>query len=258
MIFSQEGEAMLMKKNIVRMSLIAGLFIAGLAAALAASLPALELGLFSKASVGGDFPQGWEPLLFPKIEAHTQYTLVEDEGAVVVQAESKGSSSGMICKKEIDPVQYPVMEWRWKVTSVYEKGDVTQKSGDDYPARMYVSFKYDPSKVGFWERAKYKTAKVLYGEYPPHGAINYIWASNAPKGTVAPNPFSDRVKMIAVESGKENLGQWVLERRNILEDYRNAFGEEPPMIAGIAIMTDSDNTGDQTVSYYGDIVLKSE
>ena len=246
------------KKNIVRIMLIIGFLGVGLAATLAAGLPVLELGAFSKAAPGGAFPEGWEPLFFPKIKEHTQYTLVEDEGKVAVRAESKSSSSGMICKMEIDPQEYRVIQWSWKVTGVYEKGDVTQKSGDDYPARVYVSFKYDPSKLGFWDRAKYKTAKVLYGEYPPHGAINYIWASNAPKGTVTPNPYSDRVKMIAVESGKDHLAAWITEERNILEDYRNAFGEEPPLIAGIAIMTDSDNTGEQVVSYYGDINLRKK
>jgi len=52
-------------------------------------------------------------------------------------------------------------------------------------------------------------------------------------------------------------GAWVSESRNIFDDYKTAFGKEPPMITGIAIMTDSDNTGESALAYYGDIIMKS-
>lgn len=54
------------------------------------------------------------------------------------------------------------------------------------------------------------------------------------------------------------INTWIEEERNIYQDYIRAFGKKPPMISGIAIMTDSDNTGEQAVSYYGDIVMESE
>jgi hypothetical protein len=120
---------------------------------------------------------------------------------------------------------------------------VTQKKGDDYPARIYITFEYDPDKLSFFEKTKYQAARLIYGQYPPHAAINYIWESKAPRETIVPNPYTDRVKMIVVESGDEYAGVWREEQRNIYEDYKKAFGEEPPMISGVAIMTDSDNTG---------------
>jgi len=92
---------------------------------------------------------------------------------------------------------------------------------------------------------------------PPIGAINYIWASHAPVGKIVPNAYTDRVRMIVVESGKMKAGAWVSESRNIFDDYKTAFGKEPPMITGIAIMTDSDNTGESALAYYGDIIMKS-
>jgi hypothetical protein len=70
-----------------------------------------------------------------------------------------------------------------------------------------------------------------------------------------PNPFTDRVRMIVVESGDSHLGTWRAYERNIYEDYKRAFGEEPPMISGIAVMTDTDNTGESTTAYYGEISL---
>jgi hypothetical protein len=39
------------------------------------------------------------------------------------------------------------------------------------------------------------------------------------------------------------------ESRNILRDYRRAFGEHPPAMARVAIMNDPDNTGESSVSY---------
>jgi hypothetical protein len=73
---------------------------------------------------------------------------------------------------------------------------------------------------------------------------------------MVPNPFTDRVMMIVVESGEPRLNQWVNEERNIFEDYKKAFGQEPPMISGIAIMTDTDNTAESAIAYYGDILFK--
>ena len=40
--------------------------------------------------------------------------------------------------------------------------------------------------------------------------------------------------------------------------YKQAFGEDPPMIKGIAIMTDTDNTKERAIAYYGDIWFMRE
>jgi hypothetical protein len=216
----------------------------------------LEVGKFSAASEGSALPDGWKPLTFKKIERHTVYKVVKDGDVVAVKAVSEASSSGLTREIKINPKEYPIVQWRWKVANVLKKGDVTKKEGDDYPARIYITFEYDAGKVGFFDKAKYEATRLLYGQYPPLGAINYIWESKAPKGTVAPNPYVERVKMIVVESGAERLNQWVSEERNIYEDYKKAFGEDPPMISGIAVMTDTDNTGETATAYYGDIVFK--
>jgi hypothetical protein len=63
--------------------------------------------------------------------------------------------------------------------------------------------------------------------------------------------------MIAVESGAEHVGRWMIEERNLYADYKRLFAAEPPRIAGIALMTDTDNTGESAVAYYDDIVLRS-
>lgn len=215
----------------------------------------LVIGDFSAAPQPDKLPQDWSPLVFEKIPTHTNYRHVVVDGRGVIEAQSNGGSSGLVRKMKIDPAQYPVITWQWKVSNVLQKGDVTKKSGDDYPARIYITFSYDPAKVGFWEKVKFNAVKLFYGEYPPIAAINYIWANKAKPGLAVPNPYTERVRMIVVESGDEKAGQWLSERRNIVDDYRQAFHEEPPAISGIAIMTDTDNTGESATAWYGDIEL---
>lgn len=217
---------------------------------------AIEIGSFSSTTPDGPWPDGWKALTFPKIPQHTNYSLVKDGERIVVKAASRASSSGLTREVQIDPKEYPIIQWQWKVSNILKAGNVAKKEGDDYPARIYVTFQYDSAKVGLFGKAKYEAARLIYGRYPPLGAINYIWESRAPVGTAVPNPFTDQVHMIVVESGPTKLNTWITEERNVYEDYKRAFGEEPPMISGVAIMTDTDNTGESAEAYYGDIVIK--
>jgi len=216
----------------------------------------IEVGKFSTEIVGQGLPDGWKPLTFKKIERYTTYAMVKDNDTVVIRAVAEASASGLTREIKINSKEYPIIQWRWKVGNILKKGDVHKKEGDDYPARIYITFEYDPGKLSFFEKAKCKTIKLLYGQYPPLAAINYIWESKAPVGTMVPNPYTDRVMMFVVESGEAKLNQWVNQERNVYEDYKKAFGEEPPMISGVAIMTDTDNTGESATAYYGDILFK--
>lgn len=209
------------------------LSLALLAGSLQAESPSnLHVGTFSRAQAGGAYPDSWKPLTFHKIDEHTEYSLVEDDGTVVVKAVSHGSSSGLTREVAIDPKEYPIVEWRWKIENVLQKSDVTTKQGDDYPARLYITFAYDESKIDFLDQAQYELAKLLHGKYPPTGAINYIWESRSPIGTIVPNPYTDRAMMIVLESGEAKVGQWVTESRNLYEDYRKAFGVIRPQSRG--------------------------
>lgn len=219
----------------------------------ARSSGAVEAGKFSSSSISETLPDGWQPLTFKRIDRHTDYSLTQEDGTVVVKAVSNQSASGLTRAIAIAPLEYPVLQWRWKVNNVLQKGNVTSKDGDDYPARIYITFTLDPGKAGYLERVKHEAARLIYGQDIPYRAISYIWGSNSQAGTMIANPYTDRVMMFVVEAGEEKLQQWVTERRNVYEDYKKAFGEEPSMISGIAIMTDTDNTGESAVAWYGDI-----
>lgn len=229
------------------------LALVGAAAAGVAQQPAqLAVGTFSAAAEGTALPDGWHRLTFKKIERHTQYEVVKDQAVAVVKAVSEGGASGLTKAVTIDPREYPIVRWRWKIENILDKSDVNRKDGDDYPARLYITFAYEPDKVSFGKKLKYKAGQALFGDIPI-GALNYIWDSKSPVGTVVDNAFTSFAKMIVVESGAGRIGSWIQEERNVYEDYRLAFGEEPPAINGIAIMTDTDNTKERAVAYYGDI-----
>ena len=207
---------------------------------------------FSEMQSLGD---GWEPLEFPKIDQLTRYELVAEDGKQVVKATTSGGASGLIARVNLQPSDSLVLQWRWKVSNVFDQGDAREKSGDDYPARIYVAFEFQPEKAGFFERAKRKAVELLFGETLPGNALNYIWANTLPEGEFVPNPYTEKTVMVAVNSGSEQIGEWVTIKRDIVADYRKAFGEAPPPLVGIAIMSDSDNTNEAATAWYGDIVL---
>ena len=218
----------------------------------AQNTPVLAVGKFSANEPGASLPDGWKPLTFKKIPKLTTYELVKDGTQVVVKAVSDSSASGLTKEVRIDPKEFSIVRWRWKVENLLQKSDATRKDGDDYPARLYITFEYDPDKVSFGKKLKYKAGQALFGDIPI-GAISYVWETKAPVGAIIDNAYTDFVKMVVVESGPGQVGRWVDESRNIYEDYKKAFGEEPPVINGIAIMSDTDNTKERAVAYYGDI-----
>ena len=214
------------------------------------------LNLSFRPDRSNNLPQEWKVLTFPKITRHTAYQVVEGEaGKFWVKAESEASASALIREIQFDPKAYPILRWRWKVDNVIQKGDERKKEGDDYAARVYVNFRYNPDQATAWERLKYGFVRGIYGSYPPKAALNYIWANRLPREKSADNVYTDRAKMIAVESGSGRIGTWVDEERNIYQDYVSLFGEEPPEVIGIAIMTDTDDTKEKAVAYYADIAL---
>jgi len=222
----------------------------------AANAQPIVVGAFSMLAPGPALPAEWSALTFRGIERHTRYTLTADpDQRTVVHAEAEGSASGLIRRLDLDPATTPLLRWRWKVARPIAGGDVTRKAGDDYAARIYVTFRHSPERLSLADRTKAAAARLVYGEAPPHAALNYIWDARAAVGTMVPNPYSARVRMIVVDSGSAHAGQWRLHERDVVADYRAAFGEEPPPISGIALMTDADNTGESAEAWYGDIVL---
>lgn len=178
---------------------------------------------------------GWATKSF---QGETLYNVVPEGDGHILHARSQGSASGLIFKKAYRLEDYPILRWRWKVQGIIPGGDETQKSSDDFSARVYVIFPH-------WFLPKTRT-------------ISYVWANKLAKGEAIPSPYTGNAMVVAVESGKEKVGEWLSERRNVLEDYRRLFGAEPPLVGAIAIMTDTDNTGSSAEAWYDDLQIETQ
>jgi len=184
-----------------------------------------------------DFNNGLNPHWQNKeFSGLTHYSVVELDGESVLQAKSEAAASALVFEKEYNLNDYAILSWRWKIKDILPKGDARIKSGDDYPARIYVVFPH-------WNPLKTRS-------------INYIWANKLPLGAQVPSLYTANSVMIAAQSGAEHAGRWESERHNVLDDYRQVFGEEPPAVGAIVIMSDSDDTGDSSLGWYDDIRIE--
>lgn len=180
--------------------------------------------------------QGWEE---KSVSGHTLYALAEEDGRTVLAANSQVSASGYFRKMEIDLTLTPVMNWSWKVEKALASVDERSKSGDDYAARVYVVFSDGPS---LWK------TRVL----------SYVWSSNQSVGAPWVNASSGSHVMLAVETGKAQVGQWRTYQRNVREDFKKQFGEDVSHVQAVAIMTDTDDSRQSAATYYGDIIFTGE
>jgi hypothetical protein len=228
------------------------LAVAGSLSCAAKAAEAPVLAPFSAAAPGASLPAPWKLTTLPRIGRHTRYSLVRDGDAVVLRADAEASMAGVAHPLKLDVRAHPVIEWRWKILNLLTKSDIATKTGDDYPARVYVLFDYDIRKLPFSVRAKIRLAR-LYGADVPLAALCYVWDGKAAAGTSVWSAYTDRVRMIVAESGGANLGKWVTIRRDVAADFRAAFGEDPPAISGVVLATDTDNTGESATAFYGDI-----
>lgn len=191
---------------------------------------AIEAMRFSALQPGAPLPGWLKPQSFPRIPRHTEFTLVADEGRTVLRARAAASTSGLSRELRVDLRGHPLLAWRWKVMNLVAGSDLATKAGDDFPVRLYVVF--------------------------GRRALCYVWDSRLPVGTIAPNAYSDRVQMVVADSGAALLGRWVARERNVAEDFRRGFGEEPPETSEVVVSADTDNTGGSAESYFGDVEFR--
>ena len=210
---------------------------------------------FSRLRAGQDDLGGWEPFAMVRGNTPTRYQLVEQDGVVVLQADSSEGGSGLIRKIHIDPRRHPILEWRWRVPVDSGRGGANGPSRDSPPVRLSLAFDGDPARLDFDDRVKMRMARALTVNGLPYASLLYVWMSRRPAGAVYPSPHTERVRHVVVESGERRLGEWVSVRRNIVEDYKRAFGEEPGHLVALGIMTDYGDNGAPRRAYYGDITF---
>lgn len=205
----------------------------------------IDLSRYRSGLSAGELPADWEPLSFPKIDSVTRYEVVEDPTyGPVIEAHSDGGAGAIVRSVLIDPRHYPLLNWSWKIDRTLPGSSLVDKKGDDFPVRLMVSFGNSAAggdalvKNGFQDKT-----------------LCYVWTAADPVDTFAENPHHDSVVTVVAAAGSS--GSWRSFSRDIVKDYRRAFSEEPGMITGVALMTDSDNTGSRITAWYGPISLSA-
>jgi hypothetical protein len=215
-----------------------------------------QVSRFSVNDPGEGLPHGWKTWTLSKFKKPTQYRLTSYDGKTVIKANADASASGLLHPLALDTKQYPLLEWRWKVTELIPAADNTKRNAEDSPVRLVVTFDGDLERLSLGDRMFFDNVRLLTGQHLPYATLMYIWENRAFKGTVIPNTHTSRIKMVVAESGREKVGTWQDVTRNVYEDYKRAFGEEPGRITSVGIMTDTDNTGENIHAYYGDIQFR--
>ena len=223
------------------------------AAALAQAVP--DIPRFSAGKAGGAFPGEWKHAPLASFKNNTDYTLVTDDGAVVVRATARNAASFLAVRVDFDPQQFPMLSWRWKVAQGVPAANTAEQSKEDAPVRVMVAFAGDMSKLSLKERAAASAAQTISGQALPYATLMYIWGSKVAIDSITTSSRSSRVRMIAVAADDQGIGRWHSYTRNLVEDFKRAFGEAPGKVTSIEVMTDTDNTNADAQAYYGDITV---
>jgi Protein of unknown function (DUF3047) len=229
-------------------------------------LPVIALVFFvhSTASAGAasceprslDFGQQgtvWSHQPLSKLKRDTAYTLEQEDGRAVLKAAAADSASLFVAPLKQAVGLPPILSWRWKADALVPGADNRDKKREDSPLRVIVAFDGDQSTLPEAERQRFKRAKKLFGRELPYAVLMYIWSEQVPAETVIPSAHTSQVKMLVAASGAAGVGSWQVVLRNFTEDYRRAYGAEPGRVLGVAVMTDTDNTGTKAVGRYADI-----
>ncbi|RAU19256.1 hypothetical protein DN062_03035 [Nitrincola tibetensis] len=195
-------------------------------AALAAELPPF----FSTSGL-----DGWKT---EKFSGQTHYQIVTAGDQKVLAAHTQHAASGLGWEGEINLSETPWLHWCWRVSNTYSSIDERSKAGDDYPARVY---------------AVARTGRLPWQVQ----ALNYVWASEQPKGADWPNAFTSRAHLLALQSGNTKLNQWVAESRHLTQDFQRYFDNPNPRVIALALMSDSDNAGGEAKAWYSDLILSA-
>jgi len=215
---------------------------------------AIRVGAFSEASPSERTPPGW--VFNDVVNGHKQttYELVESEEGVVVRAHSEGGLSSLQTDRRINLHTHPILEWRWKVDRLVETADMRKRTRSDYTAAVAVNFDH---KLSLLERLKHFVIRITGYHVSSNRVLFYLWANQLDKGTVHEDIHIDWFTHLVVRSGSTHVGRWVTERRNVFEDYRSIFGEEPPPVVRVSITTQTSSTRAPATAYYGDIIFRT-
>lgn len=185
---------------------------------------------FNRAAEGTVMPNDWQ---LKERSGKAEVRIVRDEGVPAIRLTSANSSFSLQKEVKVNLRESPVLTWKWKITKLPTGGDFRKAETDDQAAQLFLAFS--------------KTR-----------AIVYIWDTSAPQGTIgdAAAPFFMSIKAVVVRSGARDSGRWITESRNVYEDYKKLFQEEPGPVAGVRLQINSQHTGTSAESYIADVAFR--
>ncbi len=220
-----------------------------IAAALAAAGP-VWIGRFG---TSGAPPPPWRVVQLGRKVKPTAYRMASISGTGAVEARAAGSMALLARPVTVDLTTTPILCWRWLVDGPVANADMKRKSGDDYAARVYVSFDMPDSALSAGTRLKLGIARRMFGAAVPDAALNYVWDNKHPVGTARPSAYTDRAHVIVAETGSARAGTWVVERADVAADFTRAFGKVSARAVQIAVASDTDNTGGTARAAFADL-----
>ncbi len=179
---------------------------------------------------------------------------VTENGLKAVKLHSKASLTFLEKTVNIDIREYPIVTWRWKVENILKGIDERSVEGDDHPIRIFFVFEPDSSNQSWWFRLKRSLYLDRVHGHPMGGRFTeYLWSSHLRPGDTISDPGKPWQKLMVIEGGTSKLGKWLSYRRNLYEDFKGLYGEEPRRLIFVGILNDTDHTGQEAVSYIGDL-----
>lgn len=237
------------------MKRLTGLFLAWLL--LSCSIHALAAEPCRLQNLGFDQKTaGWTHLPLSKVKNDTVYTQDQAQGQTILRGTADNAAS-LLVSLFPSTMEVPArISWRWKTDALVPGADNLDKNREDASLRVIVAFDGDHATLPEVEQKRFRRAKFLSGREPPYAMLMYIWSANVPENTVIPSAHTSQVRMLVVSSDQAGLGRWQTIKRNLADDYRQVFGNDPGPVIGVAVMTDSDNTGTRATGEYADIIME--
>lgn len=216
---------------------------------LTASLSALAIASMAPTVLPQPGAPAWAPLRFRSVQRHTIYTPIP--GGLGVRAEADCAASALVLPLDaIDLALTPVLRWRWHVEQPLEIEDERIRDGDDFAARVYLMFRFEPQRASFFERARQRLGSRLFGSEMPGSVLSFVWTSREAPGSRWTNPFASESKMIALAQG--GASEWRNEAVDVVAEYRRTYAHDPPATLALGIMTDTDNACQHATARYAD------
>lgn len=197
-------------------------------------------------------PPPWQIIVPSQNVPPTRYQVREWDGVTAFEAKANASMALLARPLQSDLRQTPVLCWRWRIAAPLTNADLSRKSGDDFAARVYVTFLFPDGFLSLGQRLKLALARRIFGADVPDAAINYVWDNRHAIGFEAPNAYTDQARLVVLQSGSERAGSWIEERRDVLADAQRLFGTAQMRAIQLAVASDTDNTKETAHAGFAD------